>query len=113
MRLNYYQFPEGVDAQTRFLNGAGVVGGGDCGQGRESCRGCELHDGFWSDCPHFIVNDAEYVLEGINVRFAKLLLRKFGGSAWTHHIDRDGGVFETSDIRLTGNNSKFTYNRHL
>ena len=119
MRLNYYQFPEGVDAQTRFQNGAEAVGGdpsragSECGQGRESCRGCEIHDGFWGDCPHFIVNDAEDTLGGIKITAAKNLLRQFGGRAWTSHIDRDGGVFETTPIRLAGNNSKHKYNRHL
>ena len=113
MRLNYYKFPETVDAQTRFQNGAVAIDGGECGQGRESCRDCEIHDGFWTDCPHFIVNDAEDTLEGISVTTAKKLLRQFGGSAWTAHIERDGGVFETTEIRLAGNNSKFKYNQHL
>ena len=31
----------------------------------------------------------------------------------TEHIERDGGVFEVTDITLNGNNSRFKYNRHL
>lgn len=113
MRLNYYKFPEGVDAQMRFQNGAAAIGGGKCGRGRESCRGCTVCEDGWTQCPEFIVADAEDTLEGISVTAAKKLLRQFGGTAWTEHIERDGGVFETTDIRLTGNNSKFKYNRHL
>lgn len=52
-------------------------------------------------------------LEGITVTAAKKLLRKYGGSAWTEHIDRGGGCFEVTPIQLTGNNSRFKYNVHL
>jgi hypothetical protein len=50
---------------------------------------------------------------GYSVTAVKQFLKKFGGAGYTLHIDRDGGVFETSAIELTGNNSKFKYNRHL
>jgi hypothetical protein len=50
---------------------------------------------------------------GYSVTQVKQFIRKFGGGGYTLHIDRDGGVFETSTIELTGNNSKFKYNRHL
>jgi len=53
------------------------------------------------------------VLGGISVIRAKELLKEYGGSAWTEHIDRDGGCFEVTEIRLKGNNSRFKYNRHL
>ena len=53
------------------------------------------------------------VLEGISVTTAKKMLREHGGTAWTEHCERDGGVFEVSPIQLTGNNSRFKYNRHL
>lgn len=52
-------------------------------------------------------------IEGVSVTTAKQMLRKFGGCAWTEHCERDGSVFETSDIKLEGNNSRFKYNRHL
>ena len=61
-------------------------------------NGCELDD---------------RVLGGVSVTTAKKLLRKYGGSAWTEHIDRDGGCFEVTQITLTGNNSHFKYNHHL
>jgi len=119
MRLHYYRFPDTVDAQTRFMNGAAAIDGGTCGLGRwsapshESCRGCpECEDG-WSECPRFLVTDAEDVVGGISITAAKTLLRQFGGAAWTEPIERDGGVFETTAITLTGNNSRHKYNRHL
>ena len=113
MRLHYYRFPETADAQTRFLNGAAAIDGGECGLGRESCRGCPECEEGWSQCPRFLVTDAEDTLEGISITAAKKLLRQFGGAAWTNHIERDGGVFETTEIKLTGNNSRHQYNRHL
>ena len=53
------------------------------------------------------------VLGGISVTYAKRLLKEHGGAAWTNHIDRDGGCFEVTEIKLSGNNSRFKYNRHL
>lgn len=34
-------------------------------------------------------------------------------SAWTEHYERDGTLFEVTEIHLTGNNSRFKYNHHL
>ena len=115
MRLNFYEFPEAVDAKTRFQNGAQAIEGGVCKhkRGRNNCRDCTVHDGIWTTCPHFIPNDVENVMGGISVTRAKQLLRQFGGSAWTDHFERNGGFIETTPIELTGNNSKFKYNRHL
>ena len=113
MRLHYYRFPDTVDAQTCFLNGAAAIGGGECGLGRESCRACPECDDGWSSCSRFHVTDAEDTAEGISITAAKKLLREFGGAAWTEHYERDGGLFETSEIKLNGNNSRFKYNRHL
>lgn len=48
-----------------------------------------------------------------SVSFAKQMIRKHGGIAWTEHIDRDGSVFEVTEVKLTGNNSQFKYNYHL
>ena len=53
------------------------------------------------------------VLEGISVTTAKKMLREHGGVAWTEHCERDGGYFEVTQITLSGNNSRFKYNRHL
>ena len=48
-----------------------------------------------------------------SVSFAKKLLKKYGGKAYTQHIDRDGGVFEVTPVELGKNNSKHKYNVHL
>ena len=48
-----------------------------------------------------------------SVSFAKKLLRIIGGEAYTQHHDRDGGLIGTTQIHLTGNNSRVQYNRHL
>lgn len=48
-----------------------------------------------------------------SVTFAKRMLKQYGGSAWTEHIDRDGSCFEVTEVKLTGNNSRFKYNHHL
>ena len=61
----------------------------------------------------FDCDENEDTLGGVSVTFAKKMLKQFGGAAWTCHIDRDGGCFETSEIKLKGNNSRFKYNRHL
>ena len=51
--------------------------------------------------------------ECVKVNQAKKLLKTKGGYAWTEHYERDGGLFEVSNIELKGNNSKFQYNNHL
>ena len=48
-----------------------------------------------------------------SVSFAKKMLKQYGGYAWTEHIDRDGSVFEVTEVKLAGNNSRFKYNHHL
>ena len=53
------------------------------------------------------------VIGGCSVTFAKQMLKKHGGSAWTEHIERDGSCFEVTEIKLNGNNSRFKYNHHL
>jgi len=113
MRLNYYQFPKGVDAHTRYLNGATNLRG-DCTQDHETCRDCPFNNGNgYHECEHFRSVESDEAICGLSVTAAKKLLREFGGSAWTRHIDRDGGCFETTEIKLTGNNSRYKYNRHL
>lgn len=50
---------------------------------------------------------------GCSVTYAKQMLKRYGGTAWTEHCERNGGCFEVTEIKLTGNNSRFTYNHHL
>lgn len=112
MRLNYYEFPEGVDPHTRYLNGASHTAG-HCELGRPNCRGCDHCEGGWSECEHFHCDQAERLVMGCSVTTAKKLLKQFGGTAWTEHCDRSGGCFEVTPIELKGNNSRFKYNHHL
>lgn len=58
-------------------------------------------------------DEGDDTIGGISITYAKELLKEFGGIAWTDHIERDGSVFETTEIRLAGNNSRFKYNHHL
>lgn len=115
MRLNYYQFSETVDPHTRWINGAdalkteckaGIEDDVNCVHLPEGARGC-------IECPQLHCIEAGDAISGISVSTAKKLLRQFGGSAWTYHSDREGSVFETTEIELTGNNSRFKYNKHL
>lgn len=122
MRLHYYRFPKGIDDATRAANGA-----------EDFENTCEINPARWNDlvnpsancphkngetrgcrgCSHLKCVKAEDIISGISITRAKELLINFGGSAWTSHIDRDGGVFETTEIKLKGNNSRPKYNRHL
>lgn len=43
-----------------------------------------------------------------NVSYAKKMLKKQGGAAWTEHYDRDGSFQESTPITL-GNNANTTY----
>ena len=112
MRLNYYEFPEGVDPHTRYLNGASSKGG-HCELGYTSCRDCTVCEDGWSECEHYHCDAAETLVMGCSVTTAKKLLREFGGTAWTEHCDRSGGVFEVTPIKPGQNNSRFRYNHHL
>ena len=51
--------------------------------------------------------------EVVKISTAKKLLKEKGGSAWTEHYDRDGSMFEVTQIELKENNSRFKYNQHL
>ena len=51
--------------------------------------------------------------EMVKISTAKQLHKAQGGKAWTEHYDRDGGLFETTPIRLAANNSAHHYNVHL
>ena len=55
-------------------------------------------------------SEAEYVG---TVTKAKKLIKEKGGTAWIEHCDRDGCVFETTEVVVGEKNSGFRYNRHL
>lgn len=102
MRLNYYRFPEGTPESVLLENGCGVV----------------LKNGE-TIYPDSIPEDKRQLVDHVDnvisccVSFAKKMMKQYGGSGWTEHIDRDGGCFEVTEIKLQGNNSRFKYNRHL
>lgn len=62
---------------------------------------------------YWMSEDGSEQEDGISITYAKKLLKEKDGSAWTCHCDRDGGVFEVTEIKLKGNNSHFKYNHHL
>ncbi len=102
MRLNYYRFPEGTEESVLLENGCGVV----------------LKSGdtiYPKSIPDDMREAVDYIEDTVSccVSWAKKALKQYGGSAWTEHIERDGGCFEVTEIRLTGNNSRFRYNHHL
>lgn len=103
MRLNYYRFPENVDEQVLLENGCTIV----------LKDGYTVHDTHIPPDKREEVDYIDHVISGISVTQAKMLLKKYGGGAWTDHIDRDGSVFESTPITLGGNNSKHKYNHHL
>lgn len=103
MRLHYYQFPKDSDQMDRFNEGCPVI----------LKSGYEIHPESIPDDKWPLIDHIGYDLMGISITHAKQLLRKYGGSAWTEHCERDGGVFEVTEITLKGNNSRFKYNHHL
>lgn len=103
MRLHYYRFPENVDQIDRFREGCAVI----------LKNGSEIWPESIPEDKRPLIDRIDDTLSGISITHAKKLLKEYGGSAWTEHIDRDGGVFEVSEITLEGNNSRFKYNHHL
>lgn len=61
---------------------------------------------------HYYVSTDHKITQG-RLSWVKQQIKNLGGSGVTEHIDRDGSCFETSEIKLAGNNSKFKYNQHL
>ena len=103
MRVTYYTFPEEVspaDCIDAYL--------------KEKGWAPDMNDR--EDMVHYRNLKSkieEYGEIECSVSFAKKLLRAIGGNAYTQHFDRSGSLFETTPIRLAGNNSRHQYNRHL
>lgn len=102
MRLNYYKFPENTPEEILLKNGCTIV----LKNGDEVHREC-IPPEHRSEVSHI-----DPVISG-TVSAVKSLIKQYGGTGWTEHIDRDGSCFEVSEIKLTGNNTQFKYNRHL
>ena len=103
MRLHYYRFPADSDPEVRVKEGCAVV----------LKSGSRLWPETIPEDKWPLIDHVEDTVDGVSITHAKQLLRKYGGSAWTEHCERDGGVFEVTEITLQGNNSRFRYNRHL
>lgn len=118
-RLTYYQFPDDTPESILLQHGCGVV---ICS--KEDCHKIGNEDAMedvdtWTIYPDEISDERRpqvvYINHTINcsVSTAKKLIKQFGGSGWTYHMERDGTVFDATNIELKGNNSKFKYSRHL
>lgn len=103
MRLNYYEFPENTPENILLENGCAVI----------KTNGDEIYPEFIPEDKRYLVDHIDRTLHGVSVSHAKALLKEYGGAAWTEHCERDGGVFEVTEIQLKGNNSNFKYNHHL
>ena len=112
MRLSYYVFPDDTPEEILLQNGCGVV---VCSEEDINNEDADT----WTIYPESISEErrpqVRYINHEINrnVSTIKKLMKTYGGYGYTMHIDRDGSVFETSEITLKGNNSKFKYNHHL
>lgn len=103
MRIHYYKFPDETPVKTLLENGCAIV----------LKTGEEIYA---ETIPEEWKGEVDYIdrtLNAVSIKRAKELLKQYGGTAWTGHYDRDGGLFETTQIQLKGNNSKVKYNRHL
>lgn len=103
MRLSYYKFPDGTDEKILLENGCPVI----------------MRDGSVKYVDYIPVEKREDVdhvstiCGPASITWIKKMMKNYGGSGFTEHYDRDGGLFETSEICLKGNNSQFKYNHHL
>ena len=103
IRINYYRFPPGVPEEIMLSEGCGVV----------LKSGDIIYPDTIPEEKRELVDHIDLTIDGITVTAIKKLIRQYGGCGWTEHIDRDGGLFEVTEITLKGNNSRFKYNRHL
>lgn len=103
MRLNYYEFPEGTSESTLLENGCEIV----------LKDGRTVYADSIPDDRRPLVDYICHCIGGLSVTAVKKLLRQYGGAGWTEHLERDGGCFEVTEIKPTGNNSRFKYNHHL
>lgn len=103
MRIHYYRFPKNTPEEDRLREGCAVI----------LKDGSEIHVESIPEDKRPLVDRVDDLIGGISITHAKQLLRRYGGSAFTEHCERDGGVFEVTEISLRGNNSHFKYNHHL
>lgn len=103
MRINYYRFPDNVPEDVRLKYGCAV---------RLKNGGVRYLEKIPED-KRYLVDFVDWNIGGLTLTKVKQLMRKFGGEGYTEHIDRDGSIFEVSEVKIKGNNSRVSYNRHL
>lgn len=104
MRHHYYRFPEDSDVRDRVIEGCEVI----------------LKDGtirYYDDIDEFLtdydrVDCVTYVVHA-SLKVVKALIKRYGGTGWTEHYERDGTLFEVTKVKMDGNNSRVKYNHHL
>lgn len=103
MRLNYYCFPDDTPETVLLEHGCEII----------LKNGDTANADFIPESKRDEVDHIDHSIGGLSVTSVKNLIRTYGGFGWTDHCERDGGVFETTPIQLSGNNSRFKYNHHL
>ena len=103
MRLHYYRFPENTPEETKLAEGCAVI----------LKTGREIYVDHIPDDRRPLVDCVDDTLGGLSITHVKNLIKTYGGTGWTEHCERDGSVFEVTEIKLAGNNSRFKYNHHL
>ena len=102
MQIIRYRFPKGISEDILLKNGCTVV----------FKDGEEMYPDL---IPDEYRGRVKYIDDTItcSITRAKELIREYGGVGWIEHVDRDGCVFETTEIKVNGNNSRNKYNHHL
>ena len=103
MRLHYYRFPADTPDTVRVAEGCAVI----------LKSGREIYPESIPDDKRPLIDRVDDTLGGLSITHVKNLMKQYGGIGWTEHCERDGGVFEVTEIKLKGNNSRFKYNHHL
>lgn len=103
MRLHYYVFDKSVPETVLLQEGCAVV----------LQSGSKVYVNSIPEDKRPLVAYIERCIGGLTITEVKRLMKKYGGNGYTEHIDRDGSVFEVTNIVLGGNNSRNKYNRHL
>lgn len=62
---------------------------------------------------NYYVKDSDSERELMSITEIKKFIKKQGGYGYTEHYERDGTLFDVTEIEVKGNNSTFKYNRHL
>lgn len=103
MRLSFYRFPDNSKEEDRLAAGCEIF----------LKNGGTVHADTIPIEHRDEVDSVGFITGPWNINVIKSYMKKFGGSGYTEHYERDGSLFEVTEIELKGNNSKFKYSRHL